>query len=243
MPSVSGSWLEIRLLGLAIGFSTACAEPEHRLGGVTCGAGAERVMIDDMEDSNKAAIIQASGRAGTWYAYNDNSAGSTQRPGSLVDVFPMERLEPARGASQWAARTRGGGFSNWGAGIAFDLNLKDSYDASEYTGISFFVHSRLPNGYPVRVQISDRFTSPRGGECRGGDCNDDFGANVVASPEWQEIRLHWSELLQLGFGRSPLPTVDTSAVYAIKFQVGTYTDFDFFIDDVAFLCTDPALPQ
>jgi hypothetical protein len=226
------------VLALALA-AAGCGNSDHRLGGVTCGGGAELVMIDDMEDENKAAIPIASGRAGNWYAYNDKSPSGVQMPGALIDVFTMVELEPQRGTSAWAAHTSGSGFSEWGAGIACDLNLKSEYDASRHSGIAFWIRSRNP----VRVQVPDRNTSPRGGNCDEtllNDCNDDFGANLPPSQDWREVRLHWSELRQAGFGRRRWPSIDASAIYAIKFQTGPDTDFDFLIDDVAFLCTDPA---
>ncbi|WP_441292493.1 hypothetical protein ACSRUE_20760 [Sorangium sp. KYC3313] len=204
------------------------------------GVGPQTIeMIDDMED-NDNAILAKGGRVGDWYTFNDGSEGATQTPppdpaGTGEEPFTMTALEPARSRSTYAARSWGEGFETWGAGFGFDLNspegVKASYDASAYTGITFWAKLGPGSGTSVTVTISDPGTDSSGGctEC------DQWQKALPVTEEWQQFTIPFADLKQGGWG-DPAGTeqIDATKLYAIQFQIGIAPKFDLYIDDLGF---------
>jgi hypothetical protein len=194
-------------------------------------------LIDDMEDKD-GSILGIEGRQGAWYTYNDETAGGTQAPEVGKD-FAMATLAPPRGDSTAAANTSGEGFTDWGAGVGFDLDntgtTKATYDASAFSGIKLYAKIGPGSSKSLRINVVDKQTAPEGGICKEADaeCFDDFGAGVALTEEWKEITLAFADLTQQGFGKK-FDAVDASALYAIHFQVDAGSKFDLWIDDVSF---------
>ena len=187
-----------------------------------------------MEDNNDA-IVTAEGRQGYWYTFNDaSSTGKQDPPGT---GFTMTMLSTPRGDSKVAARTNGSGFTMWGAGMGLNLNsmgsTKSSYDASGYTGLTFWAMAAQGSTTSLRVSVPDADTTPEGGVCAGDKCNDHIGTSIELGTSWKQYSLKFSDLKQEGFGQA-FPEIKTSALYAISFSVTTNTTFDVYIDDIAF---------
>jgi hypothetical protein len=210
-------------------------------GDTTADTGAPGVdMIDDMED-NDGSILGVNGRVGAWYTYNDLSAGAMQTP---AQGTPFTMTPGGRDGAGYAANTKGGGFTVWGAGFGF--NLKDSgddaggsnkstYDASAYSGISFWAKAGAASDKAVRVNVSNKETDPAGAICAPMDkCNDHFGGPVTLTADWALYTLPFSKMAQSGWGQS-VAKFDVSTLYAVQFQVGKNTTFDISIDEVGFL--------
>ncbi|HEY8944821.1 MAG TPA: hypothetical protein VIM73_11185, partial [Polyangiaceae bacterium] len=138
-------------------------------------------------------------------------------------------------------QTTGFGFSDWGAGIGFDLHTRTAYDASAYAGIGFW--ARLAPGATnantdLRVDVTDRNSVPQGFVCDDENvrCYANFGVRFVIGEEWQFYQFLWSDLSQPGWQDRSYPSIERSALYGVRFQVETEQPFDFQIDDVVFLC-------
>jgi hypothetical protein len=197
-------------------------------------------LIDDME-ANTGSILASKGRVGAWYVYNDATPSGTQVPG--VPFVPAA-ITPPRGTSGFAARTTGKGFGTWGAGMGFNFNdpgdgaggsKKTLYDASAYKGLSFYAKAEAGTAVSIRMNISNKDTDPAGGVCSPPPkCSDDFGKSITLTNDWKEYTITFSDLTQQGYG-TPVPTFDASKVYAVHFQVAKGANFDFWIDDIAFL--------
>jgi hypothetical protein len=190
-----------------------------------------------MEDQD-ASIANEGGRVGVWNILNDNSVGATQTP--EPPTFTMSSIAPARSGSLYAARSAGSGFNLWGAGFGFDLNgdgeTKSAFDASAFTGITFWAMTGLTKELTIRMTVGDGNTSKEGGVCTetASGCNDHFAANLVLVPgEWKQYTVLFSELAQDGWGE-PFPAPDASTLYSIWFTVGARVDFDIWVDDIAF---------
>src|SRR5690606_1927607 len=112
-------------------------------GGAGADGGADAVtilpenLIDDLDDGD-ASIAEVGGRIGAWYTYNDETTGGEQAPPSDSDFAPSAGGPTDSG---FMARTTGSGFTEWGAGMGFDLNnpgdAKGTWDASAFTGVAF----------------------------------------------------------------------------------------------------------
>ncbi|AUX24497.1 hypothetical protein SOCEGT47_050350 [Sorangium cellulosum] len=207
------------------------------------GGGAPQTieMIDDMEDDNNGILAEGN-RVGYWYTFNDGTEGAEQMPppdpeGTGEEPFTMTALEPVRGASTMAARSWGSGFETWGAAFGFDLNspegTKIAYDASAYTGVTFWAKIGPGSATSAQVMISDRSTVPEGGVC--SDQCDNWQKQITLTEAWQQFTIPFADLKQGGWG-DPAATdqIDTTKLYSISFQFGTVPEFDLYIDDIGF---------
>lgn len=247
------------LVGVGLAGVAGCGDAQHSLGGVTaqnrddpsavdhvgrCEPGAAVDLIDNMEDGD-GSIFLSHGRAGVWFSYNDDTnkdvgSGTTQWPKAGAERFFMDPVSPPRKGSIKAAHTNGSGYSNWGAGIGFDLLVQQPYDASRYRGLTFFLRRAPEADAAVRLNVTDRNTSPLGGVCDAdhNGCYSDFGIDLQATESWQEVKLEWSELTQPSWALMNYDAIATSALYGIRFQSKPNAHFDFWIDDIAFLCAE-----
>ena len=206
----------------------------------TAGAGGGSVgsasLVDDMEDGD-GSIPETDGRVGAWYSYNDGTG--MQTPADGTDMT-MTAIQPARGSSAFAASSNGSGFTDWGAGFGFDLKNEGvtrlTYDASRFTGLSFWAKAGPGSTTQMRFTIADEDTSPDGGICQAAlmECDDHFGQNVALTEEWQNFTYRFSDLKQDGFGK-PFPAFKPDKIYGLQFEAGTSVAFDFWIDDIAFV--------
>ena len=210
-------------------------------GDTTADTGAPGIdMIDDMED-NDGSISGVNGRVGAWYTYNDLTTSATQVP-KQGDPFSM--TPGGRDGTGYAANTHGGGFTVWGAGYGFNLkdpgdgdggSNKSSYDASAYSGITFWAKAGPGSDKGLRVNVSNKDTDPAGAVCMPMEkCNDHFGNPVTLTGDWAKYILPFAKMAQSGWGQS-VAKFEVSTLYAVQFQVGKSTTFDISIDEVGFL--------
>ncbi|HEX9618660.1 MAG TPA: hypothetical protein VF989_00910 [Polyangiaceae bacterium] len=215
----------------------APAEPSdvRRLG--LCSERADLELVDDMEDED-GSIDLTEGRAGVWFAFNDESG--TQVPRLATELFPMDPVDPPRDESFFAAHTYGSGFDEWGAGIGFELRVQQPYDASRYAGIALWARVERGASSLLRLDVTDRNTSPFGGVCdvEADLCHDNFGADLELDTHWKWFSFEWDELEQRGWSGELLERIDSSALYGVRFQTAPSEEFDFWIDDVVFLCPE-----
>lgn len=241
-------WSALALLATC-GLGSACSDGSYRLGGSVseqavdtgqqriglCQNGADLELIDQMEDRD-GSINFSAGRAGVWFSFNDETG--TQFPGTKLESFPMSALDPPRSGSRYAAHSYGSGFAIWGSGIGFDLRAQQPYDASAYAGITFWARSAPGASSTLRLAVTDGATSPLGGKCDfdADLCHDDFGRDLELGTGFRFFSFSWAALSQRGWSGNVLPKIDETTLYGLRFQSEPDVDFDFWIDDVAFLC-------
>jgi hypothetical protein len=195
----------------------------------------DKKVIDDLDDGNDQ-LPMVDGRRGFWYVYHDTTVGGVQTPPD-TDFNPT-----AMGASgsAYAARTTGSGFTEWGAGMGFDINvgpennaLKGTFDAGAYTGISFQAKGSVP--IRVLVQTAGVLPEAQGGTCvpgttPGTECEDAHGKDIALTTAWKEYQVPFAGLTQAGWGK--VVSFDKKKLTAVFFQVNPNVSFDVWIDEV-----------
>jgi hypothetical protein len=192
-------------------------------------------VIAAFEDGNNQ-ISALERRNGADYTYADTT-GSTITPTAGSTFVPAT---PGNGTSTRAAHFNGmlsGATTVW-AGMGMDfLAPKGLYNASKYTGISFFAKkgSTTANG-AVRVKVPDRNTDPTGAICTS--CSNDFGVDLTLTTTWTKYTVPFSTMTQQAGWGAPRPAkIDPTGVVAVQFQVGTTGQlYDIWVDDVTFTC-------
>jgi hypothetical protein len=184
-----------------------------------------------MEDGD-SQLLMSSGRDGAWFVIRDETSGAWTTPAAGAAFTMAENPQP-RGMSERAAALSGGGFADWGAALAFNFRAStpDSappYDASAYSGISFYGRS-LEGVLDVRVTIPDASSHPSGGICSGDTCYNHFHSNVSLSGVFKKYTIPFSSLTKDGDG-----AFNQSIVFGVEFVVTGNNNFQFVIDDIAF---------
>lgn len=199
--------------------SFQCVKQEQTLSGDTSGAPS---LIDDFEDGD-LRVLPKQGRVGGWYAYDDMTPGT--RTGA-------ELKSAGRAGSKNALCISGQGFTGWGGGIGFsfveDGSSRKPYDASAYTGITFWARGSATQ---FRAMLVDKYSDPAASLCTS--CYDHFQAAFTPSSEWKRYTFSWKQLKQLGFGEAK-PNVCAADLYALQFQWSGSQPFELCLDDVAF---------
>jgi Leucine-rich repeat (LRR) protein len=217
-------------------------------GGTSGGAGGRRAcgaLIDDMEDAS-GHICTGEGREGVWYVFNDDMG--SQQPAKTSPGEPIETaaIPGGRQESREAVHTEGAGFSSWGSGIGFDLNFDGTtyrlYDATRYVGIAFWARGLPGESVTFRVSSESTTAAAYGGTC-APQCGGPFGVALALGPNWINYQVTFAELDASSQG---LP-VEVDRLTNVQFKSPLTQPFDFWIDDVRFLESQPSccpdLPQ
>jgi hypothetical protein len=188
-------------------------------------ASGEVAVLDDLEDGDANVPFNES-RGGTWFSFGDPSGSFSPS---------AARLPEAGGAldSDYAMHVAGTGFSEWGAG--FGVMVGTCYDASVYSGVSFW--ARGSANAALRVAIASLGTQPTayGGACTTA-CGDTHGTNVDVTEEWTQYSLLFDEIAQQGWGTPA--EFDVTNIFSVSFGFGVPEDpleFDLWIDQIEFL--------
>jgi hypothetical protein len=143
------------------------------------------------------------------------------------------------GGTSWVFSLRGGGFTNWGAGMGLNFRINEdpnNVDLSAFTGIRFLARVNDPTTGPVRIMLVDQQATPTsdGGTCNAanGGCFNYFGYALTSlSTEWQEVTIPFSSFKQETWPSEMFLAPQVTNAIGLRFQVGL-TNFDFSVDDI-----------
>jgi hypothetical protein len=203
-------------------------------------------MIDDMEASDPAILMQG-GRNGAWWAGGDMVSPSAS---ILPDGDAPAELIPGGGrcGSKHAMHVTGQGFTSWAVlSTSFRYGPTDGgasgdlpYDAHTRAGITFWARIGDTSADQVRFAVSDKATRPEGGICDPAvstgptACYDTFGVDLTGlTTRWTQYRIPFAGLGQRNFGKQE-SALDTSALYTIDFNFYVNEIFDLWVDDISF---------
>lgn len=186
-------------------------------------------VIDGFEDGDFVLPVPAVGnRVGNWYVYGDGTGTVTDEVKSM----------PRGPVSKMVMHTSGSDFTYWGSGLGVDLNNtgsgvseKDVYDASEYSGVTFWARAEAP--LMVSVVLPDGNTDAAGDVCT--TCDHHWFKPVQVDSEWKRYTVTFDSLA-LENGGAPVPTAfDPERLVALQFRLASGQTYDLWLDDVAFV--------
>jgi endoglucanase len=189
--------------------------------------------IDDAEDNNNQVLLRG-GRSGYWYTFVDK-AGSTITPPSQITFL----MSPGGAhGSLYAARMMGK-VSPAGqplfAGLGFSFtDPKAAYDASAFSGVSFYAKVGPGSTANVRLKLPDANTDPAGKAC--SECFNDFGTDLTLTGDWQKYVAPFAAMKQMeGWGAPHPAAVDSAKLFGLQWQVTQAgASYDVWVDDVRF---------
>jgi hypothetical protein len=204
-------------------------------------------LIDDIDsETTPGWILARSMRVGTWFTYDDGTAGGIVPAPGTPSAIVMSGLAPPGGPTQHGAHAQGSGVAMY-AGMGFNLNaynnVVSTYDASRYQGVLFWARVGGDSGTTtVKFAIPDRNTAAPGGVCTLGDgstsgCGDSFStAPLTLTASWQEYLVYFDRLGRAGWGTPMnLAGLDAANVYGCQWQLTSGPAFDVWIESVYFI--------
>jgi hypothetical protein len=189
-------------------------------------------LIDDLNDGDRFVAKQG-GRVGAWKTWDDGTPGGTMVPDPNTTFAPTDTGDPS---AKYAVYVKGSGFTANGSTIS--LGLGAPYDASKYTGITFWAKNDAGSTY-ARVQFPDKDTDVDAGLCKMSGpaadmCYDHYGYRISFDPGWNKYRVLFKDLTQDGWGHKGT-AFDPSTLFEIIFQFPANATYAVWIDNLAFM--------
>ena len=199
-----------------------------------------------------------------------NGIGDAQSDWGEIQVYVQDQMEPCRAAcevtqtptpvftkpvtasripntrcgSVYALDIKAGPLTNWGGTLG--TSFGPPIDGTEWDGIAFWARVGTGSRTPIRIEVSDKFTSEKYEDPNNDDkpiCNptktedtvrtgcDKFGINLQLGYDWKLYTVPFDELRQKGWGlRAPYFDVGALRGMSFLFERGSW---DIWVDDVA----------
>jgi hypothetical protein len=206
--------------------------PDMPLRGPQEFAGAPlEATIDDFEDDGMA-LPPNGGRDGIWLP----SLGPMPAPGAAADIEASSTCV-ARGTRSGHLKSTANTTyaASWAANLLNQISAPRSFDASAYSGFSFWIArgpgAEPPFETPIGVTTADTVASF--GVCDPCCCGDYYAIRVriPLTTTWTRWVVRFSELGQYGFGRPQVPLAKNRLVSII---IWPEPQSDIWIDDLRF---------
>lgn len=189
--------------------------------------------IDDVADANNQIIVQ-DGRSGYWYTFVDSVGSTISPPAGHKFIQSRGGANGLQFAAHMLGKVSPSGDPQYAAmGLNF-MSPRAAYDASKYTGVSFYAKVGAGSQRRVRLRMPDVDTDPQGKICTV--CFNDFGVNLELTDQWQEVRIPFARMNQLeGWGSPQKDHIDPANLYGMQWQVNQPgASYDVWVSDVRF---------
>jgi hypothetical protein len=191
-------------------------------------------MIDDFE-SGDLKLTPIAGRMGSW-------VGVSSGPNAQVFGEPSMRCV-ARGKYSGHLTSTAGPMANypvnWNAVMIDPFMEAHGWDASAYSGFSFWIAAGVTAQPPIETPIGVTTTDTvmGGNVCNvlGGVCGDYYatqGRRLPLTRTWTRWSIKFDELTQYGFGVPQVAPLNKSKIVSI--MIWPQAQFDIWIDDLRF---------
>jgi hypothetical protein len=187
-------------------------------------------VIDDFDDGDML-LAKVGGRNGTWVGFAT----------PMTATFFGEASNKCVANGTYSGHLTANDLDNYGAnwnGVFIDpFALAVPFDASSYSGFSFWVatgdNAVQPLELPIGMMTTD--TATGGGVCTAtaGGCGDYYATKqrIPLTHTWTRWQIKFSDLAQKGTGMPQVPLRTTQFVSLMIWPERTY---DIWIDDVRF---------
>lgn len=208
-----------------IDVDTGCPEMPLRGPEEFAGAPPERV-IDDFEDGNDLMLAPTAGRNGSWISIATLGATTLGTSSSRCVARGLRSGHLTSAATQPYA-------ANWNAGLVAPWGEAKPWDASAYSGISFWIAmgegATRPYETPIGVTTTD--TAAAGNVCTV--CGDYYAIRrrIPLTRTWTRWYVPFTDLVQYGFG---VPLVPLNKSRLVSLIIWPESQFDIWIDDIRF---------
>ncbi|MGD0678957.1 MAG: carbohydrate binding domain-containing protein [Polyangiaceae bacterium] len=190
-------------------------------------------LIDDCEDNNNQVALKG-GRNGYWYTYADKQGTTISPPAHTKFLMSPGGAKDSKYAAHMLGKVSAKGDPLF-AGMGFSFtDPKGAFDASIYTGISFWAKVGPGSTKAVRLKVPDVNTDPDGKVCK--ECFNDFGADLTLTTEWKKYTIPFAAMKQMKDWGDPNPAaINKSKLYGVQFQVNdSGADYDLWVDELQF---------
>ena len=188
-------------------------------------------VIDDFEDGD-LKLTAIAGRTGSWVGFG--TLGATVFGESSSKCAARGRrsghLTSTPGTTTYAA--------NWNAVMVDPFSEAHAWDASAYSGFSFWMATGTSTPFQTPIGVSTVDTLPAGGVCNNaaGGCNDYYAIRkpertITLTNTWTRYVFNFADLKQFGFG---IPAVPLNKSKLVSLLIWPENPFDIWIDDVRF---------
>lgn len=228
---------------LVVSVLVACSHsepPPAAAGGGTAGGQTAAVkdcppeyMIDDCEDANNQVKVQK-GRNGYWYTFVDKVGSTISPPTNHTFIMSKGGVNGSAIAARFLGKISASGDPLY-AGMGFNLtDPKGQFDASAFTGISFYAKVGSGSVKAVRLKIPDVNTDPDGKVCT--ECFNDFGVDLELTDQWKKFTIPFTQMSQMdGWGSPQKDHIDKTKLYGMQWQVNKPgASYDIWVSDVQF---------
>jgi endoglucanase len=196
---------------------------------VPCG----ECVIDDLVDANNQVIVD-DGRDGYWYTFVDKVGTTISPPAGRPFILSRGGAHGLQYAAHMLGKVSSSGAPQYAA-MGFNFtNPRAAYDASKYTGVSFYAKIGAGSQTRVRLSVPDLNTDPQGHVCTV--CSNDFGVELELTDQWQKFAIGFAQMGQLeGWGSPQRDQIDTANVYGMQWGVNAPgASYDVWVSDVRF---------
>jgi endoglucanase len=189
--------------------------------------------IDDCEDATNQVKVQK-GRNGYWYTFLDKAGSTISPPANHTFIMSKGGVSGSMYGARVLGKISSTGDPLYG-GMGFNFtDPKSQFDASSFSGVSFYAKAGSNAVKAVRLKVPDVSTDPDGKMCT--ECFNDFGADLTLTDQWKQYTIPFSDMAQMeGWGAPHPKSIDKSKLYAMQWQINSPgADYDLWIDNVAF---------
>ncbi|HXX67126.1 MAG TPA: hypothetical protein VEK07_08090 [Polyangiaceae bacterium] len=190
-------------------------------------------LIDDIADGNNQIVVQ-DGRKGYWYTFVDKVGTTISPPAGHKFIQSPGGANGLQYAARMLGKVSSSGDPQY-AGMGFSFtNPKEPYDASKYSGVSFYAKVGAGSLTSVRLKIPDVNTDPDGKVCT--ECFNDFGADLELTDQWKKFTIPFAQMSQMeGWGSPQKDHIDKTKLYGMQWQVNKPgASYDVWVSDIRF---------
>jgi hypothetical protein len=191
-------------------------------------------VIDDFEDGD-LKLTPVAGRTGSWVGFGTSGAtifGESSNRCAARGMRAGHLTSAAPPGSTYVAYS-----ANWNAVMIDPFSEAHPWDASAYSGFSFWMATGTSSPFQTPMGVSTVDTLPAGGVCSNPNgCNDYYAIRmpsrtITLTNTWTRYVFKFADLKQFGFG---IPLVPLNKSKLVSLLIWPEDEFDIWIDDVRF---------